>query len=198
METESSPWGSNDPKKLLAAFPRLIKVTEDIIWNKHRTVISEEDAQQIVHDALFNAFKTFDRTKSDNVEAWWVYKLKNQAIPDFFKRRTMTVDHKHIGRYERIQEDSDKKIDLRSPDDASSGLEQEDKLRFYQNLRDKLDERDQEFLDTMRDCAWEDGNQFVQKAAGRLGISLTDARNRKRHIDKIFRQYRSQYREVMA
>lgn len=194
MSREVHPTISGDELDFVVCqIQHMVKHTMSIMLLNHNKIISEEDAQDIVHDALVNAMTSFDPNptedkKRKSFSSWVWFKLDQYSIPTFIRKSTYKYHGKVVNRSttESLLSSEDKL----SYDQINYELDENPFELAFNIFRSKLNEKEQGFFDALLDIATEsDGKQFVKKAAIRMGIEIDDARKRMRSIqNKLIKQ----------
>jgi RNA polymerase sigma-70 factor (ECF subfamily) len=73
------------------------KYQERIYWYIRRVVVTHEDAEDILQETFFNAYRYFDKFKGNSGLYTWLYKIAtNECLKFFAKQKAELIDESHL------------------------------------------------------------------------------------------------------
>jgi RNA polymerase sigma-70 factor (ECF subfamily) len=127
-------------KKERGAILLLAKYQQRIYWYIRRLVVSHEDAEDIMQETFFNAYRYFDKFESNSGLYTWLYKIAtNECLKFFAKQKTEFVDEFHL--MDKVSEESikDSKEIVVLMQKAIQMLPEKQKVVFNLRYYDDLD-----------------------------------------------------------
>lgn len=121
----------------------LAKYQQRIYWYIRRVVVSHEDAEDIMQETFFNAYRYFDKFGGNSGLYTWLYKIAtNEYLKFFAKQKAEFIDESHL--LNKVSEESIKDSDeiIVLLQKAIQMLPEKQKLVFNLRYYEELDYSD--------------------------------------------------------